>query len=1073
MKKTFKFFLIGSAVLIVTTLLAGLILTQIDPNSFKGFIAGRIKAQTGRDIHLNGDIQLAFYPWIDLQINDAVIDNAPGFEAPAFARVDTLQVRLKTLPLIRKQLIMDKLKVTGLALHLSRDEHGNTNWSGLAGTPGTKPGTGPETTDTPPAGGTSAAAAAMLGGIDIRGAALVWEDRLQGTRVEVSNLDITTGDVVLGQPVDFRLSCDAKADRPQVAGSVAARTTLTYDTASDHYTLDPFNLELRVKGKNLPDASALLTLAAALQMNLADDVITIGNLSFDGLDTRAEGHIRAQGTRSGNPAVAAGVKIDGKDLAVLFRAAEIEPLAGHLAGLADRRFNLAADLDLDPAKGRVTVTDLALKLLGSDISGHLIAERIYSRTPAINGQINARGPDLPSLAMVAGQIGGHAGVKALGSRLSRLKNKKFDIAAQFDADLEAGNAKIPDLRMAALGITADAALTADHIRSQTPEFSGTLSAAGPDLPLLLELAGYFEKPENSTMGGLGRRLADAGNKQFKLKLGYDVDMKNGLIHIPELSAAALGVAVSGTLKGENVDRADGSMDGTLNLQGRHLKKVLHAFGPTPLTDHLSSLSFSTGIRGNLTKIHLAPVSLAAVLSGKQLRNPSETVTLKTDTGISIGGQALEIGSLAVTGLGLDLTGTLSARDVLKAPRYSGRIAAAPFNPRDLAARLKLPLPKTRDPGVLKKAALAADFDGSATGLKIKQAGLVLDETSILGEFTLENFQNPGIRFDLKADTLNLDRYLPREQQQTGSTAAKKKSPAAPSASQTAAGPAAAPPEAVPLALLKSNAAEGHLQIRDLTVSRARMTDAALTLTAGDGRLRLSPVSAALYEGSLRSDIVVDVTGTIPHIKLNARLTNIQAEPLLNDVAGKAKLKGKGDVSADLTASGLTLASLKKQLNGNMSFRFQDGAIVGFNMGRFLRQLKSLKSNLSYTVSDREETDFAELSGNPVITRGVVRLDDLDGKSPALRIQGQGVLANLIEDRIDYLAGVTVVETSKGQSGKSLSELNGITIPVRIRGALDNPGIEPDIQEAVRSLARDQFRDQLDNKIHDALQKLFE
>jgi len=135
----------------------------------------------------------------------------------------------------------------------------------------------------------------------------------------------------------------------------------------------------------------------------------------------------------------------------------------------------------------------------------------------------------------------------------------------------------------------------------------------------------------------------------------------------------------------------------------------------------------------------------------------------------------------------------------------------------------------------------------------------------------------------------------------------------------------------------------------------------------------------------------------------------------------------------------------------MAFSFKNGAIKGFNAGKFLRSLKSLRESRTFAVSEQEETDFTELTGNPVVNNGVVFLDDLAGKSPALRVSGTGTVADIVKQTIDYKAVITVVETSKGQAGKELTELAGVSVPIFVKGPLSDPSITPDITGVITSI----------------------
>ena len=78
---------------------------------------------------------LSVFPWLGLDIGQTRLSNAAGFEDPYMARMETVQVRVKLLPLLKKQLQVDTVRLNGLELNLARDKDGRTNWSDLAGEP--------------------------------------------------------------------------------------------------------------------------------------------------------------------------------------------------------------------------------------------------------------------------------------------------------------------------------------------------------------------------------------------------------------------------------------------------------------------------------------------------------------------------------------------------------------------------------------------------------------------------------------------------------------------------------------------------------------------------------------------------------------------------------------------------------------------------------------------------------------------------------------------------------------------------------------------------------------------------
>jgi AsmA protein len=65
--------------LILVSLIAFIFyVTTLDPNDYKGMIADKFNAQTGRTLTLDGDINLTIYPWLGLEVNGVTVGNATG-----------------------------------------------------------------------------------------------------------------------------------------------------------------------------------------------------------------------------------------------------------------------------------------------------------------------------------------------------------------------------------------------------------------------------------------------------------------------------------------------------------------------------------------------------------------------------------------------------------------------------------------------------------------------------------------------------------------------------------------------------------------------------------------------------------------------------------------------------------------------------------------------------------------------------------------------------------------------------------------------------------------------------------
>jgi AsmA protein len=228
-----------------------------------------------------------------------------------------------------------------------------------------------------------------------------------------------------------------------------------------------------------------------------------------------------------------------------------------------------------------------------------------------------------------------------------------------------------------------------------------------------------------------------------------------------------------------------------------------------------------------------------------------------------------------------------------------------------------------------------------------------------------------------------------------------------------------------------NLSAGQLTFRQYDVADARL-DAALD----GGVLRVTRLSGNAWGGSIDASGSADAKSKRIGVKLVAN--GVDANALLKDVAGKDLLEGTGRVSADITTSGATLGALRSNLAGAAGLQLRDGAVKGVNLARTLRQAKaalSMKQDAITKATATEKTDFSELTASARIEGGVARSDDLDLKSPFLRMGGAGKF-DIGAGRIDYTARATVAPTATGQDGADLAALRGVTVPVRLSGPFE-------------------------------------
>lgn len=345
----------------------------------------------------------------------------------------------------------------------------------------------------------------------------------------------------------------------------------------------------------------------------------------------------------------------------------------------------------------------------------------------------------------------------------------------------------------------------------------------------------------------------------------------------------------------------------------------------------------------------------------------------------------------------------------------------------------------------------------------------LDDSTIALKLAVDQLSPLILGFGIDIDRLDIDRYLPPA---TASNPASKD--ASKGASTNQPGPNATVDaggdKKIDLAALNTLNLHGSVKIGQLQVHHLKLSQLDARISVLDGQLQVAPLSAALYGGTLDGSLAV--TAANSRFEVKQKLVGISIQPLLKDLLGQDPLEGRGSVALDLVMQGQTLSALKKGLAGQAALDLKDGAVKGVNVAKLLREVKAGLSEQPGTIaaSTVEKTDFSTLTATFRIAGGVAHNDDLLLKSPFLRLGGAGDI-DIGNERIDYLAKVSVVNTATGQEGKSLANLKGITLPLRMQGPFSQLAFSLELESLIKDLARAQLDERKEELKAKAVEKL--
>jgi AsmA protein len=265
-------------------------------------------------------------------------------------------------------------------------------------------------------------------------------------------------------------------------------------------------------------------------------------------------------------------------------------------------------------------------------------------------------------------------------------------------------------------------------------------------------------------------------------------------------------------------------------------------------------------------------------------------------------------------------------------------------------------------------------------------------------------------------------------------------------------------------LLQVLKVDGKIKISELQAAKLRSSNVAMTTNMQNGILQINSLTAALYQGNVQASAKVNLLTAETPISFQAKLSNIQAEPLLADLdsqGSKIKVKGVGNIDVQGTTSGLDSNNIVKNLNGNSTFSFQNGVVDGINLGYYIDTANNFIHGQSPPAKGDNVTNFGNLTGTAVITNGVVTNNDLALVSPRFDSKGQGTL-NLVSQQISYNLQVKPKIPGQDNSG-----INGMTIPITVTGSLNNPSINLDVKSLAQFVAKQKL-DSVKDKIKDQI-----
>ena len=450
------------------------------------------------------------------------------------------------------------------------------------------------------------------------------------------------------------------------------------------------------------------------------------------------------------------------------------------------------------------------------------------------------------------------------------------------------------------------------------------------------------------------------------------------------------------------------------------------------------------------QITLDGFALDGVTEG--LANSPTRLGIKTaGVEVNIENQTVQLEPIELRALDVDISAEVQPFSYAGAIEVSAAIKIAAFSPRSLMHLFDVSPPETADPSVLSRLAIEAQADIRESYASLTDITIKLDDTTFTGGLTVPFDMTERHLLDLRADSIDLNRYMaPPEEGGTGD-----------------AGDSA--PVEIPVDLIKPLNVRGGLKFESVLLGGLELEQVDLNLQTSNGRMRLYPMTAGLFGGNYSGDVSIDVSGSTPVLSMNESVQGVDLARLALAMFEQENISGTMSGNFKLSGRGQDMVEVQRTLNGDLSFELKDGTYEGTDIWYELRRARAvIKKETPPEPVLPARTKFSSVTATGVVTDGVMSNEDFVAELPFMQLTGNGDV-DLPAGTVDYNLRARVYnkpEVMEGATAEEIEDFTKTVIPLKVSGPLTAPKVRPDIEALLRKRVEEEVKEKLQDKLKD-------
>lgn len=348
-----------------------------DPNDYRDDVARVASDNTGRELRIEGPLELSLFPWFGATVQGVQLANAEGFGPEPMLEVGELSARVELWPLLtQRQVRIGDVALREVRLRLASEGERN-NWQDLGqGEEEPAPEEDTGSASEPPAEDTTQQEPLQWGVESLTLEDIRIEYLADGelTSVELERLE--TGPVQPGAPSTLLLELRSElADGTRM--DTQLRSNWLFTPEGPRLEFDETLLEAVLEGRAIPGGEQALTLRTAGAYDGAAQTLKLPQLALDAGELKATGDIDFR--LGDTPGGSASLKTEPFSAPALLASLGLPFGQGGSAGPSalDLAFTLGPDglrtqrlqgqLDGAPLRGELALTNFAQPRINADI----------------------------------------------------------------------------------------------------------------------------------------------------------------------------------------------------------------------------------------------------------------------------------------------------------------------------------------------------------------------------------------------------------------------------------------------------------------------------------------------------------------------------------------------------------------------------------------------------------------------------------------------------------------------------------------------------------------------------------